>query len=33
VIIIWFVAGVVGAIMGGMIGFVGAKYMERQSGT
>lgn len=33
VIAIWFIAGVVGAIMGGTIGLVGAKYVERQSGT
>jgi len=33
VITIWFLAGVVGAIMGGTIGLVGTKYMERRSGT
>ena len=33
VIAIWFIAGVVGAIMGGTIGLVGAKYVERQSDT
>lgn len=33
VIAIWFIAGVAGAIIGGTIGFVGAKYMDRQSGT
>ncbi len=31
VIAIWFIAGVVGAIIGGTIGFIGAKYMDRQS--
>lgn len=33
VIAIWFVAGVAGAIIGGTIGLVGAKYMERESGA
>jgi hypothetical protein len=33
VIAIWFTAGVVGAIIGGTIGFIGAKYMDRQSVT
>ena len=33
VITIWFFAGVAGAIMGGIIGLVGTKYVERQSGV
>ena len=33
VIAIWFIAGVVGAIIGGTIGFIGAKYMDRRSVT
>jgi hypothetical protein len=31
VIAIWFIAGVLGAIIGGVLGFVGAKYLDRQS--
>ena len=33
VLSIWFIAGILGAIMGWLIGLIGAKYMERQSGT
>jgi hypothetical protein len=33
VIAIWFIAGVVGAIIGGTLGLVGAKYLDRQSGV
>ena len=33
VIAIWFSAGVVGTILGGTIGSIGAKYMDRQSAT
>ena len=33
VIAIWFIAGVVGMIIGGTIGLFGAKYMDRQSGS
>ena len=33
VIAIWFSAGILGAIIGGAIGFIGAKYMDRQSAT
>jgi len=33
VIAIWFVAGVVGAILGGTLGLVGVKYLDRQSGA
>ncbi len=33
VIAIWFIAGILGAIIGGTIGFIGAKYMDRQSMT
>jgi hypothetical protein len=32
VLAIWFIAGVVGAVLGGVIGLVGAKYVERQPG-
>ncbi len=32
VILIWFIAGVVGALIGGTIGAVGAKYLDRQPG-
>lgn len=32
VLAIWFIAGVVGAIIGGTLGFVGAKYLDRQPG-
>ena len=31
VIAIWFIAGVLGAIIGGVLGFVAAKYLDRQS--
>jgi hypothetical protein len=31
VIAIWFIAGGLGAIIGGLLGFVGAKYLDRQS--
>jgi hypothetical protein len=33
VIAIWFIAGVLGAIIGGTLGFVGAKYLDRQCGA
>jgi hypothetical protein len=33
VITIWFIAGVVGAILGGTLGLIGAKYLDRQSGA
>jgi hypothetical protein len=33
VIAIWFIAGVIGAIIGGTLGLVGAKYLDRQSGA
>ena len=33
VLAIWFIAGVVGAIIGCILGLVGGKYMDRQSGT
>jgi len=33
VIVIWFIAGVVGAIIGGTLGLVGSKYLDRQSGA
>jgi hypothetical protein len=33
VIAIWFIAGVLGAIIGGTLGLVGTKYLDRQSGT
>ena len=33
VIAIWFIAGVVGAILGGTLGLVGVKYLDRQSGA
>ena len=33
VIAIWFIAGVVGAILGGALGLVGAKYLDCQSGA
>lgn len=33
VIAIWFSAGIVGAIIGGVIGFIGTKYMDRPSAT
>ena len=33
VIAIWFIAGVVGAILGGALGSVGTKYLNRQSGA
>ena len=33
VLAIWFIAGVVGAIIGGTVGWVGAKYLDRQSGA
>jgi hypothetical protein len=33
VIAIWFIAGVAGAILGGTVGLIGAKYLERQSGA
>jgi hypothetical protein len=33
VIAIWFIAGVVGAILGAMLGLVGTTYLDRKSGT
>ena len=33
VLAIWFIAGVVGAILGGTLGLVGVKYLDRQSGA
>ena len=33
VLAIWFIAGVIGAIIGGTVGRVGAKYLDRQSGA
>ena len=33
VIAIWFLAGVVGAIIGDTLGLVGTKYLDRQSGA
>ena len=33
VLAIWLIASVLGAIMGWVIGLIGSKYMERQSGT
>jgi hypothetical protein len=33
VIVIWFIAGLVGALIGGTLGWIGAKYLNRQSGT
>jgi len=33
VLLIWFIAGVVGAIIGSTLGRVGAKYLDRQSGA
>ena len=33
VLLIWFIAGVVGAIIGSLLGWVGAKYLDRQSGA
>ena len=33
VIAIWFIAGVVGAMIGGAVGWVGAKYLDRRSGA
>jgi hypothetical protein len=33
VLAIWFIAGGVGAILGGTLGLVGAKYLDRQSGA
>ncbi|SPE59131.1 membrane hypothetical protein [Verrucomicrobia bacterium] len=32
VIAIWFIAGIIGAIIGGSLGFVGAKYLDRRPG-
>jgi len=32
VIAIWFIAGVVGAIIGGTVGWVGTKYLDRKPG-
>lgn len=33
VIAIWFIAGLVGAMIGGAVGWVGAKYLDRRSGA
>jgi hypothetical protein len=33
VLAIWFIAGIVGAIIGGTLGLIGAKYLDRQSGA
>jgi hypothetical protein len=33
VIAIWFIAGAVGAILGGTLGWIGVKYLDRQSGA
>ena len=33
VLAIWFIAGIAGAIIGGTLGLVGAKYLDRQSGA
>lgn len=33
VLAIWFIAGVVGAVIGGILGWVGGKYLDRQSHT
>ena len=33
VLLIWFSAGAVGAIIGSTLGWVGAKYLDRQSGV
>ena len=32
VIVIWFVAGLLGALLGAVLGWVGAKYLDRPSG-
>jgi hypothetical protein len=32
VLAIWFIAGIVGAIIGGILGLVGAKYLDAKSG-
>jgi hypothetical protein len=32
VLAIWFIAGVVGAVLGGSLGLVGTKYLDRKSG-
>ena len=33
VLLIWFIAGTVGAVLGGVIGSIGVKYLDRQSGA